>query len=83
MNRQLHKFTIQLDILFTVAFVIKALVTGTWQDCLLVAIMMAYTAYRTWIKTKTTSTQAFEKKVTELEAEVNSIKSAIALRRSY
>jgi len=83
MNKPYRKIHIDLELLFTIAFIIKALITGTWQDCLFVAIMVSFGAYRMWLKTKTTSTQAFEKKVTELEAEVNSIKSAIALRRSY
>jgi hypothetical protein len=83
MNRQLAKIKIDMGSVFTTAFFIKALYTGTWQDVAFVAVMISFMGYRMWLKTKTTSTQAFEKKVTELEAEVNSIKSAIALRRSY
>jgi hypothetical protein len=81
MNRQLLK--LDLAAVFTTLFFAKALYTGTWQDVAFVAVLVSFMGYRMWLKTKTTSTQAFEKKVTELEAEVNSIKSAIALRRSY
>jgi hypothetical protein len=81
MNRQLLK--LDLGAVFTTLFFAKALYTGTWQDVAFVAVLVSFMGYRMWLKTKTTSTDAFSEKVNQLEAEVNSIKSAIALRRSY
>lgn len=83
MNKPLRKIHIDLELVFTTAFIVKALYTGTWQDCMLVAIMITFGAYRIWIKTKTTKTDIFEKRISELETEVSTLKSAIALRRSY
>jgi hypothetical protein len=82
MNKPLIK--IDLGAVFMTAFMAKALYTGTWQDVSFVAILVALHTFRLWMaKNKLKTEDAFAKKVTELEAEVNSIKSAIALRRSY
>lgn len=82
MNKLYRK--IDLGAVFMTAFMGKALYTGTWQDVSFVAILVALHTFRLWMdRNKMKTEDAFAKKVNELEAEVNSIKSAIALRRSY
>jgi hypothetical protein len=82
MNRQLVK--IDLGAVFMTAFMCKALYTGTWQDVSFVAILVALHTFRLWsAKNKLKTEDAFEARIKAVEAEVSTLKSAIALKRSY